>query len=144
MVEIILYISVNNRLDISYAVKFAARYIFFPKHSHELVLNRIGSYVKAKKDKVLILNLTSIMNIDFYLNCDLVRIFGHENPVDSSYVNIHTGCVITFSYCPIQFKFKLQTDTSLLTMEAGIIFLAHSCKYFFPLRTWLNLSMRRL
>ncbi len=46
VVGILLYLSGHTRPDITYAVNCCARYMFCPKHSHELALKRIGRYLK--------------------------------------------------------------------------------------------------
>ena len=47
LVGMLLYLSGHTRPEISYAVNCCARYIFFPKHSHETALKRIGRYLKS-------------------------------------------------------------------------------------------------
>ena len=42
VVGMLLYLSGHTRPDITYAVNCCARYMFAPKHSHEMALKRIG------------------------------------------------------------------------------------------------------
>jgi len=50
VVGMLLYLSGQTRPDITFAVNCCARYIFCPKHSHELALKRIGRYLKQTSD----------------------------------------------------------------------------------------------
>ncbi len=44
VVGMLLYLSGHTRPDITFAVNCCARYMFCPKHSHELALKRIGRF----------------------------------------------------------------------------------------------------
>ena len=55
----LLYLHGNTRPDIAYTVNCCARYMFCPKHSHEMALKRIRCYLKATRDRGLILNQSS-------------------------------------------------------------------------------------
>ncbi len=46
VVGMLLYLSGHTHPDIAYAVNCCAKYMFGPKHSHELALKRIGRYLK--------------------------------------------------------------------------------------------------
>ena len=73
-----------------------------------------------------------IFNIDSYPGADFSVIYGHENPTDPAFVKNRTSYVITFSYCPVLWQSKLQTDTSLSIIEAEIVALYHNCRECFP------------
>ena len=66
VVRMLLYLAGHTRPDIAYAVNCCARYMFCPKRSHELALKRIGRYLKATRDCVLVLNPSKELNIDYY------------------------------------------------------------------------------
>ena len=55
VVGMMLYLSGHTRPDIAYAVNCCARYMFNPRYSHEVALKRIGRYLKATRDKGLIM-----------------------------------------------------------------------------------------
>ncbi len=42
----LLYLSGHTRPDITFAINCCDRYMFCPKHLHELALKRIGCYLK--------------------------------------------------------------------------------------------------
>jgi hypothetical protein len=50
VVGMLLYLSGHTCPDITFAVNCCARYMFCPKHSHELALKRIGRYLKQTPD----------------------------------------------------------------------------------------------
>ena len=133
VVGMLLYLSGHSRPDIAYAVNCAARYMFAPKASHEKALKRIGRYLKATRDKGLILTPSAdTLKIDCYPDADFAGMYGHERNNDPACVKSRTGYVITVADCPIHWQSKLQTETALSTMEAEIIALAHSCRELFP------------
>jgi hypothetical protein len=134
VVGMLLYLSGHSRPDIAYAVNCAARYMFAPKASHEKALKRIGRYLKATRDKGLILTpSTDTLKIDCYPDADFAGMYGHERNNDPACAKSRTGYVITVADCPVHWQSKLQTETALSTMEAEIIALAHSCRELFPI-----------
>ena len=56
IVGILLYLSRNTRLEISFAVNCCARYLFCPNHSSEEGFKWTGRYLKLTRDRGLILN----------------------------------------------------------------------------------------
>ena len=117
VVVILLYLSGHTRTYIAFAVNCCARYMFYPKHSHEEALNKIDRNLKMTRECGLILNTNrEIFNIDSYPDADSSGVYGHDNPTDPVYVKSHTGCVMIFSYSPVLWQSKLHTETSLLTI----------------------------
>jgi hypothetical protein len=132
VVGMLLYLSGHTRPNIAYAVNCCARYMFCPKHSHELPLKHIGRYLKKTSDHGMVMNpSTDICKIDAYPDADFAGMYGHEKPTDPSCVKSHSGFVITFADVPILWQSKLQTETALSTMEAKIIALAACCRELF-------------
>ena len=129
----LLYLSGHTRPDIAYAVNCCARYMFAPRNIHEIAIKRIGRYLKATRDKGLILNPCEELRIDNYPDADFAGMYGHEVITDPSCVKSRTGFIITVANCPVLWMSKLQTETALSTMEAEIIALAHSCRELFPI-----------
>jgi hypothetical protein len=134
VVGMLLYLAGHTRPDITYAVNCCARYMFSHKRSHELALKRIGRYLKATRDKGMILNPSKeLYKLDAYPDADFCGLFGHEKPTDPTCVKSRTGYVINFADCPVLWQSKLQTETALSTMESEIIALAHCCRELFPI-----------
>lgn len=132
VVGMMLYLAGHTRPDITYAVNCCARYMFAPRLVHEQALKRIGRYLKATRDKGLILNPSGELKVDAYPDADFAGLYGHEKVTDPACVKSRTGFVITVSDCPMVWVSKLQTETALSTMEAEIIALSHCCRELFP------------
>jgi hypothetical protein len=139
VVGMLLYLAGHTRPDIAYAVNCCARYMFCPKRSHELALKRIGRYLKATRDRGLVLNPTKELKISCYPDADFAGMYGHENPTDPSCVKSRTGFVITVANCPVLWQSKLQTETALSTMEAEVVALAHSCRELLPIMDMVSM-----
>ena len=132
VVGMLLYLAGHSRPDIAYAVNCCARYMFNPRLSHEKALKRIGRYLKATRDKGLVLNPSGKLTVDAYPDADFAGLYGYEDVTDPANVKSRTGFLITVSDCPVVWVSKLQTETALSTMEAEIIALAHCCRELFP------------
>jgi hypothetical protein len=132
VVGMLLYLSGHSRPDIAYAVNCCARYMFNPRLSHEKALKRIGRYLKATRDKGLILKPSSSLKIDAFPDADFAGLYGHEKIQNPEVVKSRTGFLITVCECPVVWVSKLQTETALSTMEAEVIALSHCCRELFP------------
>jgi hypothetical protein len=132
VVGMLLYLSGHTRPDIAYAVNCCARYMFNPRLSHEKALKRIGRYLKATRDKGLVLKPSGTLKVEAYPDADFAGLYGHEKVTDPACAKSHTGFLISVSDCPMVWVSKLQTETALSTMEAEIIALAHCCRELFP------------
>ncbi len=121
----LLYLSGHTRPDITYAVNCCARYMFCPKHSHELALKRIVRYLKNTSSRGMIINPTRELTIDANPDADFAGIYGHEKPTDPACAKSRSGFVIVFAGVPVLWQSKLQTQTALSTMEAEVIAWAH-------------------
>ena len=127
VVLIILYLSGHTCPDIAFSVNCCARCIYFSKYSHEEYLKQNGRYLKLTCDRGLILNPNrELFNIDIYPDAYFSGMYGHENPTDTACVKSRTGYVIAFSYCPVIWQSKIQTETVLSTTEAENITLYHN------------------
>ena len=140
VVGMLLYLSGHSRPDITYAVNCAARYMFNPRRSHEEALKRIGRYLKATRDRGLVINpvcnkdgSADVLQISSYPDADFVGLYGFEKPTDPASAKSRTGFTILVADVPVLWTSKLQTETALSTMEAEIVALAHSCKELFPM-----------
>ena len=133
VVGMMLYLSGHSRPDITYAVNCCARYMFLPRKRHEVAIKRIGRYLKATRDKGMILNPSSELRVDCYPDADFAGLYGYESPTDPSCVRSRTGFVITVANCPVLWVSRLQESTALSTMQAEVNALAHSCRELFPI-----------
>jgi hypothetical protein len=74
-----------------------------------------------------------VCKIDAYPDADFAGMYGHEEHTDPACAQSWTGFIITFADCPVFWRPKLQTETTLLMMEAKIIALSACCKELFPI-----------
>ncbi len=140
IVGMLLYLSGHTQPNFASAVNCCTRYIFCPKHSHELALKCIGRYLKQISEHGIIMNpSTDIYKIDAYPEADFTEMYGHKKPVDPSCVKSCTGFVITFADIPILWKLQLQTKAALSTLEAKIIAFLAYCKDLFPIINMVEL-----
>ena len=132
VVGMMLYLAGHTRPDIAYAVNCCARYMFNPRLSHEKALKRIGRYLKATRDKGMIIKPSGELKVDAYPDADFAGLYGHEKNNDPACAKSRSGFLIAVSDCPMVWVSKLQTETALSTMEAEINALAHCCRELFP------------
>ena len=89
VVGMLLYLSGHLQPDIAYAVNCCAQYMFCPKRSDKMALKRPGCYLKATRDRGLVLNPSSIdgqFEVDCYPDADFSGMHGHEKPNDPASV----------------------------------------------------------
>jgi hypothetical protein len=111
----------HTQPDITYAVNCCARYMFCPKHSHELALKRTGRYLKNTSSRGMVTNPMRELMIDAYPDGDFAGMYGHEKPTDPACAKSHSGFVIVCAGVPVLWQSKLQTQTALYTMKAKVI-----------------------
>ena len=105
----LLYLSVQSQYDIAYPFNFSGSYIFIPKHLQNLASKRISLYLKATRDRGLVLNYSPELKIDFYPDFYFAIIYGHEDSTDQLCVNRKTGYAIIVADFPVLWNFELQT-----------------------------------
>jgi hypothetical protein len=102
IVGMLLYLSGHTRPDITFAVNCCAHYMFCPKHFHELVLKRVGHYLKQAFDQGMVMNPSSdVCKIDAYPDTDFAGMYGYEEHTDPACTKSWTGFIITFADCPV-------------------------------------------
>ena len=68
MVGMLIYMATNSRLDITYTVSCAVRFNSNPKQCHANAVKIILGHLQKTKDKGLIINFDSTLNLNAY--CD--------------------------------------------------------------------------
>ena len=89
VVGILLYLAGHLSPGIAYAVNCAASYMFSPKKI-KLVIKRIGQYLKAKRDRGLVLNAYPELKIDCYPGAD----FSANNPACANRITRYAITVV--------------------------------------------------
>ncbi len=93
VVGMLLYLSGHTCPNIyAYAVNCAPWYMFCPKKSHEEALKQIGRYLKATRNRGLIIKPSSgVLKIDAYPDANFAGMYGYERHDDPSCVKSWTG-----------------------------------------------------
>ena len=130
------YLTDNTRPDIGFAVSQCARYTMAPTEKHAAYLIRIGKYLKATRDKGLILNPTKTNKLDVqcYVDADFAGLWNSEDEQDPHCLRSRSGYVVMVANCPILWKSKLQSEIALSTMESEYIALSTACRDLLPLQ----------
>ena len=127
-VGIFLYLSVHTRPYIYFTINGFKLYILPPKRSHELAFKRLSQYLKYTHDRGLVLDKSSdILKVDACTDAEFAGMYGQENINDTACSNSRTDFIITFADFPVLCIYRLQTETTLSTMEADTLALSHFC-----------------
>ena len=128
IIGMLMYLASNSRPDIAYAVHQCARFTHALRQCHVKAIKRILRYLKGTKSKGLILNPTSDLQVDCYVDADFAGLWSVESDQDPISVKSCTGYIIMFVGCPLTWVSKLQTQIVLSTMEAECIALSQSMR----------------
>lgn len=129
------YLQMHSRPDITYAVSQCARFTHEPKESHGRALKKIARYLKGTKNNGLIYRPSGELSLDCYCDADFCGLWGVEDPHEPISVRSRSGYVFTLGNCPVHWVSKLQTLTTLSTMEAEYVSLSTAMRELIPMRT---------
>ena len=132
IIGMMLYLTSNSRPDIAFAVNQCARFNSCPRLCHEKAVKRIGRYLKATRDRGLILKPNDNMNISMYADADFAGLWNIEHPDDPVSVRSRTGYIITLCGLPVCWSSKLQTEIATSTMMAEYIALSSGMRQLLP------------
>ena len=106
----LLYLSINTRPDISFAVSQVCRFEADPKKSHASVVKTLLRYLKGTADKGMIIRPTKgDLRLDMYVDADYAGLHGYEDSRDPNSVRSRTGYITILGGWPIIWKSQLQT-----------------------------------
>ena len=131
----------HSCIDISLAVSQVARYVHSPKCSHEIALERIGSYLKGTSDKGLILQpvpLKDQYNINIYVDAAFTSGWGTELGTNPDSVKSQTRYIIEVVGCAVVWCSKLQTCIAISTMDSEYTALSMTLHAVIPLLNICN------
>ena len=132
VIGMLMYLATNSRPDIAFAVNQCARFTHNPKRTHETAIKRIVRYLKATKDKGMVIDPTGILNLDLYADADFAGLWTLTEADDPSTMRSRTGYVMMLSGVPVLWGSKLQTEITLSTMETEYIALSMSMRELIP------------
>ena len=99
-----------------------------------MAIKRIIRYLKATKDKGMIISPDGKLNLDLYVDADFAGLWNVGEADDPSTVRSRTGYVMTLGGVPVLWGSKLQTEIALSTMEAEYIALSMGMRELVPAR----------
>ena len=137
VVGMLLYLSTNTRPDITFAVNQVARFSHNPRKIHGTAVKTILRYLKGTCNRGTIISPTKLLSLDCYVDADFAGLFKADPMIDSSSSKSRTGYVILLGGTPLVWKSKLQTRTSLSTLEAEYTALSSSLRQMLPIRSLL-------
>ena len=138
VIGMLMFLANNSRPDIAFAVHQCARFTHAPKESHAAGVKRIIRYLNGTKDEGMYLEPTGELNVDCYVDADFAGLWKSEDSQDPLCVKSHSGHMITFMGCPLQWKSKLQTQIALSTMESEYIALSLAMRELIAVRATLK------
>ena len=80
-------------------MNFCAQYMFNPQLLHSKALKRIGRYLKARRDKGLMLKPSELLKVDAHPDADFAGLYGHEKAIDPVCAKCCTRFLISVSDC---------------------------------------------
>jgi hypothetical protein len=131
------FLEKSSRPDIAYAVHQCARFSESPRKSHADAVKRIGRYLKATKDKGLILD-PKRHSFDCWVDASFAGDWNRDTAMD----DVHTaksrsGFVLMYANCPVIWASKLQTEIALSTTEAEYVSLSQALREVIPVLNML-------
>ena len=82
VIGMLLYLASNFCPDISFAVHQCAQFTHALQHSHAIAVKRILRYLQGTKEKGLILEPTSDLQVDCYVDADFAGLWNSEDDQD--------------------------------------------------------------
>ena len=138
VIGMLLYLSSNSRPDIAFAVHQAAKFSHCARLPHKIAIKRIGRYLKATRDKGLIMNPSENLILEFYADADFAGLWNVEDSNDPLSVKSRTGFIITLGGTPVTWSSKLQTEIATSTMHAEYIALSTGMRELIPVKNTLE------
>jgi hypothetical protein len=134
VVGMLQYLQNHTRPDITFAVSQCARYVHFPKLSHENAVIRICQYLRGTAEKGLIFKPTGRLSVDCYVDADFAGLWPHEDKQNPDCVKSRTGYVTKVAGCPAFWGSRLQGTIALSTMEAEYTALSIAMRELLPFK----------
>ena len=117
-IGVAMYLTNNTRLDCSMAIHQCARFCANPRLPHEKAVKRIGRYLKGSQSQGLIIQPTTSLKLDCFVDADFAGIWGFEDKQDASSARSCTGFLITLGKIPVYWASRMQLLVALSIMEA--------------------------
>ncbi len=137
IVGMLLYLSMNTRLDICFAVSQVARFNHNPKQSHAQAVKMIVRYLSRTWDKGMIVKPSGDLQIDCYVDANFAGLY-RQDPDDSpTSAKSRLRYIISLGGVPLVWKSQLQSEISLSTQESEYSALSQAILVVLPIRRTL-------
>ena len=128
----LLYLFMNTRPDIAFAVSHLAQFTSNHKQSHASAVMMIIRYLSATSDQGIIFTHTTEFKVECYVDADFAGLHDREPPDLSASAHSHTGYIMFFCSCHLIWKSQLQTKTALSTFHAEYVALSSAIRSSSP------------
>jgi hypothetical protein len=119
------YLEKGSRPEISYATHMCARFCEDPREPHAAAVEHLVRYLKATRDKGIILDPNKKEAFNVYVDADFCGLWNKNTAQDDvSTAKSRTGYIVMYANCPILWASKLQTFITLSTTEAEYVALS--------------------
>ena len=134
VVGMLLYLSNNTRIDITYAVSQVARFTHNPKQSHGEALKMIVRYLAKTQDKGLIVKPSKKLTLHAHVDADFSGLHGREPQDDPNSARSRYGYIICFNGIPLVWKSQLIKEICQSTLHSEYVGLSYCCRALIPMR----------
>jgi hypothetical protein len=144
-IGMLMYLGNNTRLDCAFSINQCARFSADPRACHGEAAKRIGRYLASSATQGFLINPDrSNLSLDCFVDSDFAGLWGYEDDQDPVSTRSRTGFIVTLGRVPVTWVSKLQTETSLSTMEAEYVALSTAMRTLLPLRRKLTAMCKAL
>ena len=137
-IDMLNYLLLSTRPDISMDVQQCARYCIDPKVTHERAVMRIGEFLLGNRDKGLNLTPDKSKEIECYVDADFAGSWYRADAIYHENVLSRTGYMIFYYECPVIWCSKLHIKIALSTAEVEYIALSQATWKIIPLMNSLK------
>ena len=144
IVGMMLYLSMNTRLDIAFAVSQVARFNHDPKQSHATAVKSIICYLAKAKDKGTIIAPVTGPTLDMFVDANFAGLYCRDPDYDPSSAKSRMGNFIKFAGCPLSVKSCLISSICLSRAESEYYALSQGLHSLLPIKELLKELMLNL
>ena len=138
IVGMMLYLSMNTRPDITFAVSQVARFNHDPKKSHATAVKSIIRYLARTKDKGTIIAPVTGPTLDMFVDADFAGLYRSDPDFEPSSAKSRMGYLIKFAGCPLLVKSCLISSICLSTAESEYYALSQGLRSLMPIKELLK------
>ena len=142
IVGILLYLSMNNCPDITFAVSQVAQFNHDPKKLHATIVKTIIYYLAKTKDQGTIIDPTSLPKLG--IDADFAGLYHSDPDFEPSSAKSRIGLLIKFANCPLLVKFFLVSSIYLSTSESEYYALSQGLCMLLPIKELLKELLQNL